>query len=80
MRKSKYSEPKEDMTKHVQQSTNSCFDSLAQALCNPNPCKNGGICKGVDGSCHCVNGMGGAFCDTKLSNSSDHFYQIPPNI
>ena len=34
MRKSKYSEPKEDITKHAQQNTNSRFDSLLAARCN----------------------------------------------
>ena len=32
--------------------------------CKTNPCKNGGICRGDSGTCYCVDGFTGEFCET----------------
>ena len=32
--------------------------------CKPNPCKNGGVCNGKDGSCHCIGDFTGKLCET----------------
>ena len=52
-----------------------CFWSAATLLsnfpgpdvscnCETNPCQNGGICNGVDGTCYCIDRFTGQFCET----------------
>jgi len=42
----------------------------ASVVCKPNPCKNGGICNGEDGSCYCIGGFIGRLCETVKGDST----------
>ena len=38
--------------------------------CKANPCQNGGICHGEDGSCRCNNGFMGKHCETAKKDNT----------
>merc|ERR1719312_752759 len=40
-------------------------------VCKPNPCKNGGICNGEDGSCHCIGDFTGKLCETAIEETTE---------
>jgi len=47
-----------------QEEVSSDEDQSRRVACHPNPCKNGGVCNGVNGKCHCINNYTGDQCET----------------